>query len=83
MAGPWRTTRNNPSTYEIHKPEDFCFTRYVSLDLLERRQVSCRAAWARTHQGDQDAIAKIKELVDLYTQAMDDVSSLLRILFTT
>ncbi|KAF5337563.1 hypothetical protein D9611_015010 [Ephemerocybe angulata] len=60
---------NNPSTYEILKPEDFGLTRYVS-------------HWLGLTLNDaevKDVTAKIKELADVRTQSMDDVDTLLRV----
>ncbi|KAE9408410.1 homocitrate synthase [Gymnopus androsaceus JB14] len=75
---------NNPSTYEILKPEDFGLTRYVSIG---HRLTGWNAVKSRVEQlgltltDDEikDATAKIKELADVRTQSMDDVDSLLRI----
>ncbi|TFY82870.1 hypothetical protein EWM64_g1140 [Hericium alpestre] len=75
---------NNPSTYEILKPEDFGLTRYVSIG---HRLTGWNAVKSRVEQlglklsDDQikDATAKIKELADVRTQSMDDVDSLLRV----
>ncbi|PPR02619.1 hypothetical protein CVT24_002190 [Panaeolus cyanescens] len=75
---------NNPSTYEILKPEDFGLTRYVSIG---HRLTGWNAVKSRVEQlGLQltdaeikDATAKIKELADVRTQSMDDVDSLLRV----
>ncbi|KAH9481648.1 mitochondrial Homoaconitase [Psilocybe cubensis] len=75
---------NNPSTYEILKPEDFGLTRYVSIG---HRLTGWNAVKSRVEQlGLQltdaeikDATSKIKELADVRTQSMDDVDSLLRV----
>jgi len=75
---------NNPSTYEILKPEDFGLTRYVSIG---HRLTGWNAVKSRveqlglelTDEEIKDATAKIKELADVRTQSMDDVDSLLRI----
>ncbi|KAF9046878.1 homocitrate synthase [Hymenopellis radicata] len=75
---------NNPSTYEILKPEDFGLTRYVSIG---HRLTGWNAVKSRVEQlgltltDDEikDATSKIKELADVRTQSMDDVDSLLRI----
>ncbi|KAI0297233.1 hypothetical protein B0F90DRAFT_1740314 [Multifurca ochricompacta] len=75
---------NNPSTYEILKPEDFGLTRYVSIG---HRLTGWNAVKSRVEQlglqltDDEikDATAKIKELADVRTQSMDDVDSLLRV----
>lgn len=78
---------NNPSTYEILKPEDFGLTRYVSIG---HRLTGWNAVKSRVEQlglklsDDEikDATAKIKELADVRTQSMDDVDSLLRVYHT-
>ncbi|KAG6844970.1 Homocitrate synthase isozyme [Tephrocybe sp. NHM501043] len=75
---------NNPSTYEILKPEDFGLTRYVSIG---HRLTGWNAVKSRVEQlglkltDDEvkDATNKIKELADVRTQSMDDVDSLLRV----
>ena len=75
---------NNPSTYEILKPEDFGLTRYVSIG---HRLTGWNAVKSRveqlglklTDEEIKDATAKIKELADVRTQSMDDVDSLLRV----
>jgi homocitrate synthase len=75
---------NNPSTYEILKPEDFGLTRYVSIG---HRLTGWNAVKSRveqlglvlTDEQVKDATAKIKELADVRTQSMDDVDSLLRV----
>ncbi|RXW24277.1 hypothetical protein EST38_g1551 [Candolleomyces aberdarensis] len=73
---------NNPSTYEILKPEDFGLTRYVSIG---HRLTGWNAVKSRVEQlglaltDDEDVTAKIKELADVRTQSMDDVDTLLRV----
>ncbi|KNZ72174.1 Homocitrate synthase, mitochondrial [Termitomyces sp. J132] len=75
---------NNPSTYEILKPEDFGLTRYVSIG---HRLTGWNAVKSRVEQLGlkltdaeiKDATNKIKELADVRTQSMDDVDSLLRV----
>lgn len=75
---------NNPSTYEILKPEDFGLTRYVSIG---HRLTGWNAVKSRVEQlqltltDDQikDATAKIKELADVRTQSMEDVDTVLRV----
>lgn len=75
---------NNPSTYEILKPEDFGLTRYVSIG---HRLTGWNAVKSRVEQlglqltDDQvkDATAKIKELADVRTQSMEDVDMVLRV----
>jgi len=75
---------NNPSTYEILRPEDFGLTRYVSIG---HRLTGWNAVKSRveqlglelTDEEIKDATAKIKELADVRTQSMDDVDSLLRV----
>ncbi|KAH0833254.1 HMGL-like-domain-containing protein [Lanmaoa asiatica] len=75
---------NNPSTYEILKPEDFGLTRYVSIGhrLTGWNAVKSRVEQLGLQLNDEeikDATAKIKELADVRTQSMDDVDSLLRV----
>ncbi|KAF7316991.1 Pyruvate carboxyltransferase domain-containing protein [Mycena chlorophos] len=75
---------NNPSTYEILKPEDFGLTRYVSIGhrLTGWNAVKSRVEQLKLNMTDdeiKDATAKIKELADVRTQSMDDVDSLLRV----
>jgi homocitrate synthase len=75
---------NNPSTYEILKPEDFGLTRYVSIG---HRLTGWNAVKSRveqlglqlTDEQVKDATSKIKELADVRTQSMDDVDTLLRV----
>ncbi|KAH6909045.1 homocitrate synthase [Coprinopsis sp. MPI-PUGE-AT-0042] len=75
---------NNPSTYEILKPEDFGLTRYVSIG---HRLTGWNAIKSRVEQlgltlSDaevKDVTAKVKELADVRTQSMDDVDTLLRV----
>ncbi|GJJ08275.1 mitochondrial Homoaconitase [Clathrus columnatus] len=62
---------NNPSTYEILKPEDFGLTRYVSIG---HRLTGWNAI--------KDATNKIKELADVRTQSMEDVDTVLRVYHT-
>lgn len=74
---------NNPSTYEILKPEDFGMTRYVSIG---HRLTGWNAVKNRVEQlgltltDDQvkKITAKIKELADIRPQSMEDVDNLLR-----
>ncbi|KAI6154241.1 hypothetical protein BKA82DRAFT_4099119 [Pisolithus tinctorius] len=82
---------NNPSTYEILKPEDFGLTRYVSIGLMCYVSDTGLTGWNAvksrveqlglelTDEEIKDATAKIKELADVRTQSMDDVDSLLRV----
>lgn len=75
---------NNPSTYEILKPEDFGLTRYVAIG---HRLTGWNAVKSRVEQlnltltDDQikDVTAKIKELADVRTQSLDDVDTILRV----
>ena len=75
---------NNPSTYEILKPEDFGLTRSVSIG---HRLTGWNAVKSRVEQLNltltdeqiKDVTAKIKELADVRTQSMDDVDTLLRV----
>ncbi|KAK0469895.1 homocitrate synthase [Desarmillaria tabescens] len=81
---------NNPSTYEILKPEDFGLTRYVSIghrltgwnavkSRVEQLGLSLTDEEACLSSWIKDATSKIKELADVRTQSMDDVDSLLRV----
>ncbi|PVF95437.1 putative LYS20-homocitrate synthase [Serendipita vermifera] len=75
---------NNPSTYEIIKPEDFGLTRTVSIG---HRLTGWNAVKNHVEQlkldltDDQikDATAKIKELADVRTLSMEDVDTVLRV----
>lgn len=76
---------NNPTTYEILKPEDFGMTRYVSIG---HRLTGWNAVKSRVDQlnlplsDDQvkDATQKIKSLADVKSQmSMDDVDNILRV----
>ncbi|CAH1760487.1 615_t:CDS:2 [Entrophospora sp. SA101] len=74
---------NNPSTYEILKPEDFGMTRYVSIG---HRLTGWNAVKNRVEQLDltltdeqvKKVTTKIKELADIRPQSMEDVDNLLR-----
>ncbi|KAF9507158.1 hypothetical protein BS47DRAFT_1304364 [Hydnum rufescens UP504] len=84
---------NNPSTYEILKPEDFGLTRYVSIGhrLTGWNAVKSRVEQLKLDMTDdqaslpsgffciKDATAKIKELADVRTQSMEDVDTVLRV----
>lgn len=75
---------NNPSTYEILKPEDFGLTRYVSIGhrLTGWNAVKSRVEQLSLNMTDEqikDATAKIKELADVRTQSMEDVDTVLRV----
>jgi homocitrate synthase len=75
---------NNPSTYEILKPEDFGLTRYVSIGhrLTGWNAVKSRVEQLQltlTDEQIKDATAKIKELADVRTQSMEDVDTVLRV----
>lgn len=74
---------NNPSTYEILKPEDFGMTRYVSIGhrLTGWNAVKNRAEQLNLELTDdqvKEVTAKIKELADIRVQSMSDVDRLLR-----
>ncbi|ORX60643.1 homocitrate synthase, cytosolic isozyme [Hesseltinella vesiculosa] len=74
---------NNPSTYEILKPEDFGMTRYVSIGhrLTGWNAVKNRVEQLDLDLTDQDAknvTAKIKTLADVRPLSLDDVDTLLR-----
>ncbi|KAI8074786.1 homocitrate synthase [Gongronella butleri] len=75
---------NNPSTYEILKPEDFGMSRYVSIG---HRLTGWNAVKNRIEQlqltdlTDDDAkqvTQKIKELADIRPLSLDNVDTLLR-----
>ncbi|KAG9306975.1 hypothetical protein G9A89_000889 [Geosiphon pyriformis] len=74
---------NNPSTYEILKPEDFGMTRYVSIG---HRLTGWNAVKNRVEQLDlilsdeqiKQVTNKIKKLADIRPQSMEDVDTLLR-----
>ncbi|CAG8496174.1 9789_t:CDS:2 [Ambispora leptoticha] len=74
---------NNPSTYEILKPEDFGMTRYVSIG---HRLTGWNAVKNRVEQLDltltddqiKQITSKIKKLADIRPQSMEDVDTLLR-----
>ncbi|KAI7887025.1 homocitrate synthase [Lichtheimia hyalospora FSU 10163] len=75
---------NNPSTYEILKPEDFGMSRYVSIG---HRLTGWNAVKNRIEQlqltdlKDEDAkvvTQKIKVLADIRPLSLDDVDTLLR-----
>ncbi|CAG8462402.1 9351_t:CDS:2 [Ambispora gerdemannii] len=74
---------NNPSTYEILKPEDFGMTRYVSIG---HRLTGWNAVKNRVEQLDltltdeqvKQVTNKIKQLADIRPQSMEDVDTLLR-----
>ncbi|KAG9073786.1 Homocitrate synthase isozyme [Ceratobasidium sp. UAMH 11750] len=75
---------NNPSTYEILRPEDFGLTRYVSIGhrLTGWNAVKSRVeqlGLTMTDEQIKDATAKIKELADVRTQSMEDVDTVLRV----
>ncbi|RKP09172.1 hypothetical protein THASP1DRAFT_34470 [Thamnocephalis sphaerospora] len=74
---------NNPSTYEILKPEDFGMTRYVSIG---HRLTGWNAVKSRTQQlgleltDDQvkQVTAKIKQMADIKPLGIEAVDHLLR-----
>ncbi|OAQ73689.1 homocitrate synthase, mitochondrial precursor [Pochonia chlamydosporia 170] len=74
---------NNPSTYEILKPEDFGLNRYVS---FTSRLTGWNAIKSRSEQlglkmtDDQYKIltAKIKQMADIRPLAIDDTDSIIR-----
>ncbi|KAI8903811.1 homocitrate synthase [Gorgonomyces haynaldii] len=74
---------NNPSTYEILKPEDFGMTRYVSIGhrLTGWNAVKNRVQQLGLEMSDKDVkavTAQIKELADIKPLAMEEVDVLLR-----
>ncbi|KAI9141292.1 HMGL-like-domain-containing protein [Paraphysoderma sedebokerense] len=74
---------NNPSTYEILKPEDFGMTRYVSIGhrLTGWNAVKNRVQQLGLHLTDDQikaVTARIKELADIKPQSVETVDMLLR-----
>ncbi|RKO93788.1 putative LYS20-homocitrate synthase [Blyttiomyces helicus] len=74
---------NNPSTYEILKPEDFGMTRYVSIGhrLTGWNAVKNRVQQLDLNLTDEETKAvtqKIKELADIRPLSIDEVDLLLR-----
>ncbi|KAI9099845.1 putative LYS20-homocitrate synthase [Phlyctochytrium arcticum] len=74
---------NNPSTYEILKPEDFGMTRYVSIGhrLTGWNAVKNRVQQLGLKLNDNDVkavTAQIKELADIRPLNIDEVDTLLR-----
>ncbi|KAJ3002702.1 mitochondrial Homoaconitase, partial [Thoreauomyces humboldtii] len=74
---------NNPSTYEILKPEDFGMTRYVSIGhrLTGWNAVKNRVQQLGIRLSDDDVkavTAQIKELADVRPLNVDEVDTLLR-----
>ncbi|KAI8827002.1 HMGL-like-domain-containing protein [Fimicolochytrium jonesii] len=74
---------NNPSTYEILKPEDFGMTRYVSIGhrLTGWNAVKNRVQQIGLKLNDEDVkavTAQIKELADVRPLNIDEVDTLLR-----
>ncbi|KAI8869308.1 homocitrate synthase [Ramicandelaber brevisporus] len=74
---------NNPSTYEILKPEDFGMTRYVSIGhrLTGWNAVKNRAQQLGLNLTDdqiKEATAEIKRLADIRPQGIEAVDQLLR-----
>jgi len=74
---------NNPTTYEILRPEDFGMTRYVSIG---HRLTGWNAVKSRCEQLDlqlsdaeiKEITRKIKELADIKPLGIEEVDSLLR-----
>ncbi|KAI9299091.1 homocitrate synthase [Neoconidiobolus thromboides FSU 785] len=74
---------NNPSTYEILKPEDFGMERYVSIGhrLTGWNAVKNRASQLRLDLTDdqiKEVTQKIKLLADIRPQSIESVDSILR-----
>jgi len=75
---------NNPTTYEILRPEDFGMTRYVSIG---HRLTGWNAVKSRCEQLDlqlsdaeiKEITRKIKELADIKPLGIEEVDSLLRV----
>jgi len=79
---------NNPSTYEILKPEDFGMNRFVHIAhrLTGWNAVKNRAEQLNLELTDEEikeATTKIKNLSDIKQQSLEDVDSLLRHLHDT
>jgi homocitrate synthase len=74
---------NNPTTYEILRPEDFGMTRYVSIGhrLTGWNAVKSRCEQLDLHLTDaeiKEITRKIKELADIKPLGIEEVDSLLR-----
>ncbi|KAF4124095.1 homocitrate synthase [Geosmithia morbida] len=74
---------NNPSTYEIIKPEDFGMSRYVSIGsrITGWNAVKSRVDQLGLKMTDaqvKEVTAKIKQLADIRPLAIDDTDSILR-----
>ena len=74
---------NNPSTYEILKPEDFGMTRFVHIAhrLTGWNSIKYRVEQLGLNLTDdqiKDVTNKIKELSDVKQQTLDDIDGLLR-----
>ncbi|KAG2382840.1 hypothetical protein C9374_004807 [Naegleria lovaniensis] len=74
---------NNPSTYEILKPEDFGMTRFVHIAhrLTGWNSIKYRADQLGLNLTDdqvKEVTNKIKELSDVKQQTLDDIDGLLR-----
>jgi len=75
---------NNPTTYEILRPEDFGMTRYVSIGhrLTGWNAVKSRCEQLDLHLTDaeiKEITKKIKELADIKPLGIEEVDSLLRV----
>lgn len=75
---------NNPTTYEILRPEDFGMTRYVSIGhrLTGWNAVKSRCEQLDLHLTDdeiKEVTRKIKELADIKPLNIEEVDSLLRV----
>ncbi|KAG4084773.1 homocitrate synthase [Neocallimastix lanati (nom. inval.)] len=78
---------NNPTTYEILRPEDFGMTRYVSIGhrLTGWNAVKSRCEQLDLHLSDaeiKEITRKIKELADIKPLGIEEVDSLLRVYHT-
>ncbi len=74
---------NNPSTYEIIKPEDFGMSRYIDIGskLTGWNAIKNRADQLKLNMSDEEIKAitfKIKKLADIKHQTLDDIDGLLR-----
>jgi len=75
---------NNPTTYEILRPEDFGMTRYVSIGhrLTGWNAVKSRCEQLDLHMTDdeiKEVTRKIKELADIKPLNIEEVDTLLRV----
>ncbi|ROT43560.1 homocitrate synthase [Sodiomyces alkalinus F11] len=79
---------NNPSTYEIIKPEDFGLNRYVSFSsrITGWNAIKSRVeqlGLSMTDEQVKQVTAKIKQLADIRPLAIDDTDSIIRSFHTS